>query len=310
MLVFGPVPSRRLGQSLGINNIPPKSCSYSCVYCQIGKTNRMCAKRQEFYKSDELFRQTEQKINDIRKNGAKVDYLTFVPDGEPTLDIHLGQHIDRLKTFGIKIAVITNASLLWMDDVREDVMKADWVSVKVDAVDYKIWKKIDRPHGTLILDTILKGIASFAKEYTGTLVSETMLVDRLNDHKACIEGIAEYLADILPQKSYLLVPTRPPAETFAVKPTGEMLRNAYDIMSRSGLDVECVTVDEDDDFYFTDDIANDLLSISSVHPVREEVIEKLLKKRKIGRLVIDRLIEKDLIRTYTYEGKRFYKRNL
>ncbi len=308
MLIFGPVPSRRLGHSLGINHIPPKACSYSCVYCQIGRTNHMMVKRSEFYKPEEIYTQTKQKLSDIDEE--RVDYLTFVPDGEPTLDIHLGQHIDLLKSLGIKIAVITNASLLWMDDVKEDLLKADWVSIKVDAVDYEIWKKVDRPHGSLKLDRVLQGAADFAERFKGKLVTETMLVRGFNDNESHLKEVANRIYCMKSKKSYILVPTRPPAESGVVGPTAETLRNAFDIFRQRGIPVECITGDEGNNFYFTDDVANDLLSISAVHPVREEVIMNLLRERNLDRTVIDQLIEKKLINSYIYEGKKFYKRNI
>ncbi len=246
MLVYGPVPSRRLGKSLGINNIPPKSCSYSCIYCQIGRTNRMTVKRSEFYMPQEILVQTKQKLNDI--GGEAVDYLSFVPDGEPTLDRNLGRHIEFLKPLGIKTAVITNASLLWMDDVKEDLMKADWVSVKIDAVDDSIWKKIDRPYGTLVLSRILQGTLDFTERFEGTLVTETMLVSGYNDNGSHMKRIADYIYSINPQKAYLLVPTRPPAEAGVFKPTTELLKNAYELFQQAGVEAECITGDEKDDF--------------------------------------------------------------
>ncbi|MBC7260626.1 MAG: radical SAM protein, partial [Chloroflexi bacterium] len=127
MIAFGPVPSRRLGRSLGINNIPPKICTYSCVYCQLGRTLNMQIRRQSFYAPDEILWDVRSKVEHVREAGESIDYLTFVPDGEPTLDLHLGRAIELLRSLGIKIAVISNASLIWQEDVREDLMKADWV---------------------------------------------------------------------------------------------------------------------------------------------------------------------------------------
>ncbi len=97
MKVFGPIPSRRLGQSLGINNIPPKTCSYSCVYCQVGRTSRMLTERREFYKPEEILSEVAERIINIRKANETIDYITFVPDGEPTLDLNLGEMIEMLK---------------------------------------------------------------------------------------------------------------------------------------------------------------------------------------------------------------------
>jgi len=308
MLVFGPVPSRRLGQSIGINHIPPKACPYSCIYCQLGRTNHMAVTRREYYKSEEILAQIKQKLNDIGKK--HVDYLTFVPDGEPTLDINLGRHIDLLKPFGIPTAVITNASLLWMDAVKADLMKADWVSVKIDAVDQDIWKKIDRPQGSLVLDTILEGVMDFAQSYKGTLVTETMLVRSVNDSKDHLREIANHIYRINPDKAYILVPTRPPAEDGVVMSTAETLRNAHDIFCQNDISTECITGDEGNSFYFSDNVVNDLLSILSVHPMREEAIFDSLKKKNLCHSVIDMLIDKKMISLYKYEGERFYKRNL
>ena len=140
--VFGPVPSRRLGRSLGINNIPPKICSYSCVYCQLGRSLSMVNHRGEYYDPEELGKEVLDAIQCLAQNNERVDYLTVVPDGEPTLDQNLGRLIDLLKTSGVKVAVITNSTLLDDPEVRQDLSKADLVSIKVDAVDQKTWKKI------------------------------------------------------------------------------------------------------------------------------------------------------------------------
>ena len=138
MLAFGPVPSRRLGRSLGINNIPPKICTYSCAYCQLGRTIKMQAERRAFYPPRQILQDVQDKVERTRKVTETVDYLTFVPDGEPTLDLNLGREIELLRPLGIKIAVITNSSLIWRKDVRETLMKADWVSLKANSVKQEI----------------------------------------------------------------------------------------------------------------------------------------------------------------------------
>ena len=165
-VAFGPVPSRRLGASLGINNIPPKKCSYSCVYCQLGRTSSFRIERKEFYEPEAIYRNVEQKVREARVRGEPMDYLTFVSDGEPTLDINLGREIGLLENLGIKIAVITNASLLGMSDVRVDLEQADWVSVKIDSVSNDTWKKMNRPHRSLLLHEVLQGISDFSGSFT------------------------------------------------------------------------------------------------------------------------------------------------
>lgn len=312
MIIYGPVPSRRLGQSVGINNILPKTCSYSCIYCQLGRTNRMQINRQQFYRPEDIFHEAKMKMDELNARKEHVDYFSFVPDGKPTLDLNLGTEIDMLKKFNKKIAVITNASLIWMDEVKEALMKADWVSISIDAADEDTWRKIDRPHRSLKHQDILNGIIEFSKVYKGTLATETMLIDNVNDNDKCIKKIAEQLAVIYPKKAYLLVPTRPPAESSIKRSSKESLINAVNIIrSVSGINVECITGDEKEEgFFFSENIVNDFLSITSVHPVREEIVDELLKKRNVDKSVIEGLIKRGVIIEFSYEGKKFYRKNI
>lgn len=311
MIVYGPVPSRRLGSSLGVNNIPFKFCSYSCVYCQIGRTDKMTVSRREFYRPGDIYQEAETKVIQLKKEGRQADYISFVPDGEPTLDLNLGSEIRLLKNLGIKTAVITNASLLWKEEVRADLYDADWVSVKLDAADEDTWRRIDRPHGALELQKILEGIAAFAREFTGELVTETMFAQGYNDSPACIDALSKYIKKIRPKKAYLLVPTRPPAESDVSRAKRETLLAAVKaVRGTAGIKVECITGDErEEGFFFTEDIENDLLSITSVHPVREEIVEQLLRKRKAGREIIQKPVRQGQLKEYTYEGKKFYINN-
>ncbi|MGM0627971.1 MAG: radical SAM protein, partial [Candidatus Fermentibacterota bacterium] len=176
MIAFGPVPSRRLGRSLGVNNIPPKTCTYACVYCQLGTTGRIRMDRQELYAPEELASAVRDKVAASREKGESIDYLTFVPDGEPTLDVNLGRHMELLRPLGIPIAVISNASLVWREDVRSDLSGADWVSLKADAASEDVWRRVNRPHGRLDLQAIQEGMLAFAEGFDGKLVTETMLV--------------------------------------------------------------------------------------------------------------------------------------
>ena len=123
--VFGPVPSRRLGRSLGINNVPPKKCSYSCVYCQLGDTIEKRTERGTFCDPEALVTCVSREVERLRSRGEPIDYLTVVPDGEPTLDLNLGRVLRALTPLGIPIAVITNGSLLWREEVRADLANAD-----------------------------------------------------------------------------------------------------------------------------------------------------------------------------------------
>jgi wyosine [tRNA(Phe)-imidazoG37] synthetase (radical SAM superfamily) len=200
----------------------------------------------------------------------EIDYLTFVPDGEPTLDLNLGKEIELLKPLGIKIAVLTNASLLFRADVRSDLAKADVVSLKIDAISENVWRKINRPHGSLKLKNILEGIVMFSEEFHGKIVSETMLLDGVNDSKEEIGKIGVFLSSLKLAKAYIAIPTRPPAESW-VKPASEKTVNqAYQVFSKSlgRSKVEYLIGCEGSDFAFTGNVEQDILSITSVHPMR------------------------------------------
>ena len=132
-LFFGPLPSRRLGRSLGINNIPAKVCTYSCVYCQAGRTLDLTVDRKIFHSPGSIFEGAEARLTILRERGEAIDYLTIVPHGEPTLDDNLGREIELLRPLGLKIAVISNASLLFVTAVREGLSRADYASLKIDA---------------------------------------------------------------------------------------------------------------------------------------------------------------------------------
>ena len=237
-LTFGPVPSRRLGRSLGINNIPPKFCSYSCLYCQVGSTAHKEVTLRTFYQPDEILQAVNAQISAAQAAGEKIDYLTFVPDGEPTLDIQLGETIDLLRSLNIRIAVISNASLIWHEDIQAVLNKADLVSLKIDTVDEELWKKINQPHESLKLSKILQSIEKFAKQYQGELITETMLLAGLNDSRESVNGVADFLEVLQPDEAYIAVPTRPTAEVNISSPNEEVIVQAYNIFSEKLLHVE------------------------------------------------------------------------
>ena len=310
MMVFGPIPSRRLGRSLGVNNIPPKICSYSCVYCQIGLTDSMSVSRKEFYSPDEIFKEVSSKVKTLQNSGEKIDYISFVPDGEPTLDINLGKEIDLLKPLGIKIAVITNSSLLWDEDVRKDLMIADWVSIKIDTIDEKIWRKIDRPNGKLDFQKILSGIKTFASSFKGVMVTETMLVKGVNDNVESIKSTVEFIKQLNPDKAYILVPTRPPAEKFVEPPSEENLNEAYQIFNASTNNVELLAYSEGTDFSYSSDAEKELLSILAVHPMRKDAVEKFLNKSRSDWNLIENLSANNLLKEVKYYDNTFFVKNI
>ncbi len=312
IIVFGPVPSRRLGRSLGINNIPAKICTYSCIYCQLGSTIKKQIERRRFYKPERIINEVEKIVEDVEKRGEKIDYLTFVPDGEPTLDIALGEEISLLRKLGIKIAVITNASLMDRADVRKDLSMADLVSLKIDAISEDIWRVVDRPHNSLNLNDILDGMVKFSNEFKGDIITETMLINGVNDKEEEINRVAEFLVDLKPEKAFVAIPTRPPAESW-VKPASEHIINlTYQKFSEKlGVDrVEYLIGYEGDGFAFTGNVVEDLINITSVHPMREDAVEKFLKKADTDWSVVNDLIKKGKLIELEFEGHKFYMRRL
>jgi len=179
----------------------------------------MSIERKEFYSPEVIVDEVKRRVNQLRNDNGLIDYISFVPDGEPTLDINLGKEIQLLKPLGINIAVITNSSLLWDKEVREDLLLADWVSVKIDTLDEKIWHKINRPYGKLDVLKILNGIKNFRHSFRGTFVTETMLVNGINDDKESLVNTSKFIKEINPDKAFILVPTRPPAEGFVKTPS-------------------------------------------------------------------------------------------
>jgi wyosine [tRNA(Phe)-imidazoG37] synthetase (radical SAM superfamily) len=308
MYSFGPIPSRRLGRSLGINNIPPKYCSYSCTYCQVGKTDHLFIKRRFFYEPEDIYDDVRNRVERILQKEGSIDYLSFVPDGEPTLDINLGKEINLLKPLGYRIAVFTNASLIWQESVRAELLKADWVSLKIDSIDEGTWRKVNRPHKNLSLNAILEGMLIFAADFKGFLATETMLVRGINDSEDNFHSISKFLAHMQPSAAYISVPTRPTAEPEMSVPDEGSIYSAFRILGKSVNRVECLISDNSDEFGFTGQVEEDLLRTTAVHPMSEEAVDALLKKSHARWDTIHRLIARgDLIETI-YEGRRFYVR--
>ena len=308
MISFGPVPSRRLGKSLGINNVAfGKVCSYSCVYCQVGITHKFSNQRQKFYDPEVI-------CSEVKKQLAKLsvadqpDYLTFVANGEPTLDINLGRSIEKLKLFNIPVAVITNASLLIDPQVRADLLPADWVSVKIDAGNEDVWKKLNRPADKIDFEMYVKGLITFSNVYKGKLVSETMLVKGLNDTPEELNQVVMVLKSVQPSIAYISVPTRPPAVKSVLPPDEEDINLAYQLFSENQLKTELILGFEGTDTGFTGNAIDDILNICSVHPIRQDTMDELLKKNQADRGILAKLLDDNYIKRTEYKSNVFYIR--
>lgn len=307
-LIFGPVPSRRLGQSLGINNVTTKSCSYTCVYCQVGETTDKSITPRPFFSPEQIHAAVAARLQQCRESGQRVDYLTFVPDGEPTLDSALGESIRRLRDLNIPIAVISNSTLLTRSEVRAALCEADLVSLKVDTVIEALWRRINLPHRDLHLDAILAGVRQFAAEYQGTLITDTMLIAGINDSVKSLTATAEFIASLEPQAAYIAVPTRPTTVKGVHGVDEAGLLRAHQIFSSRIAQVELLTGHEVGEFAHSGNARDDLLSITAVHPMREDDVRQLLADDASEWELVESLLSEGELKMLEYEGSRFYLR--
>jgi wyosine [tRNA(Phe)-imidazoG37] synthetase (radical SAM superfamily) len=310
IISFGPVPSRRLGRSLGVNNIPPKTCTYSCVYCQLGRTSRMTLRRSSFYGPKHILEDVGKRASCLEKMGEKIDYIAFVPDGEPTLDRDLGSEISGMKELGYPVAVITNSSLLSDIEVREELAMADWVSLKVDAASEEAWQTVDRPHGKLVFEEMIDGMLLFKDEFEGTLCTETMLINCLNDTTDVLEATSDLIADISPSRAYLSIPVRPPAEGWALPPDAEHIILALTIFMERGLKSEMLTSIGEGRFSLAGDVETEILRITSVHPMDKRSLGDLLKTAHKDWTLVDELMDRGELISLKLGNEVFYMRNL
>lgn len=307
-LVFGPVPSRRLGSSLGVNNVPFKHCTYSCVYCQVGRTRNLTIERRMFYDPEEIVRAIEERFRRVLEAGVRVDYVTFAPDGEPVLDANLGRVAEAVRSsLGVRVAVLTNASLMWRADVREDLEAFDLVSVKVDAIREGTWKFINRPHPGLKLGEVLEGMLTFRDAYRGTLITETMLINDI-EYGDEVAELAEFLEELRPSRAYVAVPTRPPAEPWVRPADSRVVSLVYEeVARRLGWDrVETLTTVEPPRFTVVEEVVRDLTAVLSVHPMHEEALREYLRRAGKPWSVVEELIEQGRIARVSYNGRSYY----
>lgn len=300
--VYGPIPSRRLGRSLGVSPIPKKTCNYSCVYCQLGRTNKMTNERQEFFKLEDIIAE----FKDYLKHSDGFDVVTVVGEGEPTLYSRLGELVRTLKSLTTKpVAVITNGALLNDKKVQEDLMEADIVLPSVNAYDDTISKKIDRPYGRIKFEDILNGIIEFSHKYTGELWLEIMLLDGINDDKHSIEEYKKLLEKIKYTRLYLNTPVRPPAEAYINMVSKENMK--YAVEELKGISIDMLS---DGAFYSEiDDNHEAVLSLCKRHPMNQFELRSFLNSRKVSNIdeVIEEIEKDEKINVIDYKGIKTYR---
>jgi wyosine [tRNA(Phe)-imidazoG37] synthetase (radical SAM superfamily) len=223
--IFGPVPSRRLGRSLGIDVIPAKTCSFDCIYCESGPTTHLSVKREGFEDPAEVLRQLDNFFH-LSPNGA--DVITFSSAGEPTLYLHLGELIAaiRRKYPSLPLIVLTNGSLLWDPAVRKDLLNASRVVPSLDAITPEIFNRINKPHPSLDPALILEGLRAFRRDYKGQLHLEIMLASGVNDSAGELAALVHAAEAIRPDKIELNTVVRPPARMGTRGLSNEQMQDA------------------------------------------------------------------------------------
>ncbi len=265
--VYGPVPSRRLGRSLGIDPLPLKTCNYQCIYCQLGKTTNFTNELRNYYPKDEIIVEIEEAI---KQNKNNFDYITFVGSGEPTLYKDLEELILKTKTFSNKpICVITNGALLHNEEVIKALLHSDIVLPSLDAGDEKSFIKINRPHPDIDFESVIQGFIDFRSLFKGKFWIEIMIMRAINDSKKELLKIKEKIELIKPDKIDINIPIRPPLEKW-VKLPGKSIFVLLDEIFGSYSDISFPEIGK---FYlYSQNFERELLNIIKRHPMRQNQI--------------------------------------
>ena len=277
--VFGPVPSRRLGQSLGIDTIPLKTCNWNCVYCQLGRTRPLVNERKEYYPSEEILTEVREAL--VAHQPGEIDWVTFVGSGEPLLHTSMGWLIRQVKGMtNLPVAVITNGSLLYLPGVRQELAAADAVLPTLDAGTAELYRKINRPHPEISFKRLIEGLVAFRKEYLGKLWVEVMLVKGLNDTEAALKEIAAALKNIQPDEVHILQPTRPPVETWVQPPDEEGLLRARAILGNIARVIHPASGSFD--LSGAESLVDAVVGIITRHPMSEDELVQTLERWSPG----------------------------
>lgn len=300
--IFGPIPSRRMGNSLGISPIEKRSCSYSCVYCQLGRTKNLLKEPQKFFNINDIL----DEFKDYLKEDVKIDVVTVVGEGEPTLCADLEELIVNLKKITDKpIAVITNGSMLIYKSVREALKKADIVLPSLDAGDEVTFRRINRPNGKISFEKITEALIEFSKEYKGQLWMETMIVKDFNDTPKQFYSIKKILDEMNYDRLYINTPVRPPAEDYVCEPDDDVLEEAVKILG--GTSIQQLSSGE-----FFSEIEDDFEAIKSIiarHPMNKFEVKSFLESRKCANEeeILEKLQSDDSIDVVNYKDYITYR---
>ncbi len=275
--VFGPVSSKRLGQSLGVDLLPSKSCTWNCIYCQLGRTKEYVTERREFFPKDAILAEILETV----ASGKPIDWITFVGSGETTLYKGLGWLISEVKKVTeIPVAVITNGSLLSDLEVRQELLQADTVLPSLNAGSPELFERIDRPAPGFTFEKHVEGLRLFRQEYSGKLWIEVMLIKGVNDSEEALEELAAVLLEVKPDMIHLVLPTRPAPGSSAIMPDAERVRRAVFILSAAAPVLNPAKGEMM--LGSADNLLETVSGIAARHPLQEEELQAALEKLFIG----------------------------
>ena len=303
--VFGPVPTRRLGKSLGIDPVPLKTCNFSCIYCQLGRTRRLMVRRTAFFGVTGMVAEVATAL--ARHEPGEIDWMTIVGSGETTLCSGLGSLIYFIKALShLPVAVITNGSLLHLTKVRAELAAADAVLPSLDAGTEGLYRRINRPHHDMSFVDHVDGLVEFRKGYRGKLWVEVMLLGGINDSTTALADIATVLERVEPDEIHIATPTRPPAELWVELPNSDGLERAVSILGRVAKVLKPVAVEGDSTI--NGDLVDSIQKIVARHPLQEIELQRLLACWVRGRVdeAMTALAESGEIQVVKRLGRRFW----
>jgi wyosine [tRNA(Phe)-imidazoG37] synthetase (radical SAM superfamily) len=299
--VYGPVPSRRLGFSLGVDIVPYKTCTLDCIYCQLGRTTCKTIERKPYVSKSDIFREIQETL----QSNHNVDFITFSGSGEPTLNSEIGILVNKIKKMtSIPVAVLTNATLFFMKDVQKDLLEADVVLPSLDAASKDVFKKINRPHDLLIIDSVVDGLKEFRRIYKGKIWLEIMVIKGYNDDSKELLQIKKALSEIQPDKVHLNTVIRPPSEKYASPLNLDEMRAARDFL---GEGCEIIAEFQGKGDVETRDIKDAILEMTKRRPVTITDIANLFGFSEANAAkMMEELNVKGLIREIRYKERKYY----
>lgn len=301
--IYGPIPSRRLGKSLGISPIPKKTCNYACVYCMLDKTTNMINTTQMFYPVSHIINQ----LKNVLATGIDYDVISIVGDGEPTLYAGLSELIDEIRLITSKpIALITNGATLDNPLIYQACLKTDILLPSVNGYDIDTFKKINRPHKEINFESITQALVNFTNEYTGECWLELMLMDGINDSLEDLQHYKKFYKQFKYDRLYINTPIRIPTEDYVHPVTHNKMIQAMEILGGFGIEDTYSNI-------FVSSIEDNIEAIHSLisrHPMNQHEIRSFLKQRKCMNMdqVIKTLDEDPTISKKEYLGYITYRK--